>query len=251
MSVLKWGNLTFELTEGDTAYTVISCEKEAVEAVIPRLLEGLPVRSIYEHAFEGCKRLERVIFPEPTEEDILNDRAFTEIGEYAFCDCISLKEVILPSTVNTIERGAFYCCSSLEKAVFFGAFVGSYAFSGCKKLQIVSPVYHVSEGAFRDCESLQYFPVTDDIEYISEDGFEHCAALTEIVIPRSVKSIHGLAFRGCRGLKKVVFEETAGWRWHCVYTDEWKSLDVSDPEKNAKNLGLVDFDDGVSEFSRE
>jgi hypothetical protein len=118
-------------------------------------------------------------------------------------------------------------------------------------LRIVSPVYHVSEGAFRDCESLQYFPVTEDIEYISEDGFENCAALTEIVIPRSVKSIHGLAFRGCRGLKRVTFEETEGWRWHCVYTDEWKAFDVSDPEKNAKNLGLVDFDDGVSEFSRE
>ena len=251
MSEKKIGKLTYREINGGTAYIVTECEKDAVEVEIPAKVDGLPVTAVWYHAFENCTLLEKVTFPEPTEEDWVQGNTFDEIGDYAFSGCSSLKEVEIPYCVHTIGRGAFYDCVSLRKATFGDIFVGSYAFSGCKKLEEVSPVDYVNEGVFRFCESLKELPVTKDLKEIGEDAFEHCYGLTEITIPATTRCIEGLAFRSCRGLKRVVFEEPNGWVWHCRYTDKDYPLDLSDPERNAKSLGEVDFDDGVSSWRRE
>ena len=246
----KIGNLIFREINDGTAYIVAECDKTAVEVEIPAKVDGLPVTAVGYNAFEDCTLLKKVVFPEPTEEDRMLCQTFDEICEYAFSGCSCLEEVELPYCVHTIGRGAFYNCVSLRKATFFDAFVGSYAFSGCKSLQSVSPVNYVNEGTFRFCESLTQLPVTKTLKEIEEDAFEHCYGLTEIVIPATTKYIGGLAFRSCRGLKKVVFEEPNGWTWLNRYTDEEKPLDLSDPERNARSLGEIDYDDGVSSWRK-
>lgn len=251
MNTVKQGKLTFTLINGETAYAVTACEKDAVEIVLPEKVNGLVVRKVEEYAFEDCKSLKQVIFPEPSEEAWTADEYLEEIGEYAFSGCISLKEVALPYGVRTVGRGAFYGCKALERASFDRAFVCGYAFSGCEKLVSVSPVSFVSEGAFRDCKSLKELPLAKGAREIDEDGFEHCEGLTEIVIPASVKRIGGLAFRGCYALKKATFEAPDGWVWHCRYTGKDYPLDLSDPARNAKSLGWADFDDGVSSWRRQ
>ena len=56
-------------------------------------------------AFDSKKKLEVV----ELHEDLL------EIGKYAFRSCISLKRVIVPSTVTLIGVSAFSSCVRLEK----------------------------------------------------------------------------------------------------------------------------------------
>ena len=41
----------------------------------------------------------------------------TSIGSSAFSECSSLKEIVLPYSVNKINTRLFYGCSSLEKVV--------------------------------------------------------------------------------------------------------------------------------------
>ena len=86
---------------------------------------------------------------------------------------------------------------------------------------------------------------------IEDDAFEHCDGLTEIVFPKSLRRIGDLAFRGCRGLIRVTFAETEGWYGTCRYDDSHDPLDLSDPERNARWLAQVDFDDGPNGWYRK
>ena len=67
------------------------------------------VSSVEDHAFEGAKNLEKIT---------ISDGIFY-IGEYAFKDCTSLKEVVIDKTWGgvLIPRNAFDGCTSLDPAV--------------------------------------------------------------------------------------------------------------------------------------
>ncbi|MCQ2198803.1 MAG: leucine-rich repeat domain-containing protein [Paludibacteraceae bacterium] len=53
----------------------------------------------------------------------------TEIGEFAFNDCTSLKSVEIPSSVKSIGENAFNLCKSLKSArVPKGCEIGKDAF---------------------------------------------------------------------------------------------------------------------------
>lgn len=80
---------------------------------------------IHKYAFwntSGLKKLEKVILPE----------GVTVIEDYAFKDCLALKEVVFPSTLKRIGRYAFEGCDQMIKAhlpegltdIWYGAFVG-------------------------------------------------------------------------------------------------------------------------------
>lgn len=67
------------------------------------------VSSVEDHAFEGAKNLEKIT---------ISDGVFY-IGEYAFKDCTSLKEVVIDKTWGgvVIPENAFDGCTSLDPAV--------------------------------------------------------------------------------------------------------------------------------------
>lgn len=67
------------------------------------------VKQIGANAFEDAKSLETVLFADHAQLET--------IGEFAFADCNSLKEIILPEGVKEIGRGAFFDCRSLRTAV--------------------------------------------------------------------------------------------------------------------------------------
>lgn len=246
----SYGPLTLKETYGGKAYSVLDCEKDATEAVIPKEVDGKPVVDVVDFAFEDCVKLKKVTFPENEYTDFEEGEGpmyFHEIGYQAFGGCIALEEVVLPDVgFYTVGQSAFYGCSSLKRAVFpRGAYVGSYAFSSCSSLTEVTKVKDVSEGAFSYCSSLTYLPIDEGTSVISEDAFEHCSSLRDIVIPSSVKLIEPLAFRGCENLASVTFSDPFGWQIDSSYTDKTYDLDLSDPALNARRLSGMDFDDGI------
>ena len=246
MDIIKYEKLTLEITSDKLGYVITECEKDAIDVIIPKMVEGLPVVKIEDYAFSECKDLISVKFPEYDMNDYINDNLLREIGEYAFSHCYSLEEIEIPEYVYTIKWGTFYNCKSLKKASYStNTYVGSYAFYNCKNLVEVSSTNEIGEGAFSHCESLNYFPLINGTTSIEEDSFEHCDSLTEITIPATVNSIGKLAFRGCANLKSVHFENTSNWYWQNRYTGEDVEIDVSNPEKMAKWLSGMDFDDGV------
>ncbi len=85
------------------------------------------VTEIKASAFSGCSDLSNIKLP---------DAASIAIGRYAFSNCISLGEIIIPSGVTTIDQGMAQGCTSLVK------------------VSIPSSVTGINKWAFKDCGSL-------------------------------------------------------------------------------------------------
>ena len=79
METVELGNLTY-LLEDDNEYTIIRCDEDAVSVEIPLEVNGIPVTKIGDTAFEDCKKLTSVIFPDDVELQIRTTDAF-EIGD--------------------------------------------------------------------------------------------------------------------------------------------------------------------------
>ena len=61
------------------------------------------------------------------------------ISDYFFYGCISLKEIVIPDTVTTIDFRAFWDCTSLTRITIPASVtkIDSEAFDGCKKDKLV------------------------------------------------------------------------------------------------------------------
>ena len=83
------------------------------------------------------------------------------VGEAAFKGLTNLKKVILPNTIEVIDREAFANCTALTSIKLGGNKldeIGNNAFSGCTKLtriDIPKNVSRIRGGAFDDCNALQ------------------------------------------------------------------------------------------------
>ena len=83
----------------------------------------------------------------------------TKISEYAFYECYSLTNVVIPVSVTSIGFGAFFKCTSLTSIEIPDGVtsVGGYAFFRCKSLKSViigKNVTSIGSQVFDYCESL-------------------------------------------------------------------------------------------------
>ena len=71
-------------------------------------------------------------------ESITIPNSVTTIGDYAFCNCISLESITIPNSVTAIGDYAFYGCSSLESVLIPDNVtkIGYYAFYNCDNLTV-------------------------------------------------------------------------------------------------------------------
>lgn len=130
---------------------------------------------------------------------------------YAFYKNRYLREITVPSGVTAVESQAFYGCSALEKATFYGTcWIGKGAFRDCKSLKEVDlgKTAAVCDEAFMNCRALSALTFSDGIEKIGERAFYGCGGLVSVVLPPSVSDLGADCFGGCNGLEKIVFGGT-------------------------------------------
>ena len=165
---------------------------------IPSKIKGLPVTSIGDYAFSNCDSLKNITIPD----------SVTSIGREAFLNCYSLKSIIIPDSVGDIGESAFFNCSSLESIIIPNSItsIGSTAFYGCRSLtNIIIPdsVTYIGEQAFEGCSSLTNLIIPDSVEGIGNRAFDGCSSLESVIIPDSIKVIGKEAFISCSSLKNI------------------------------------------------
>ncbi len=139
------------------------------------------VWSIGMNAFAGSYMLERVEMP---EGDLY------QIGDFAFSNCLALRELTIPMSVGDLGEGIVNNCPRLES--FYGAFVGedgrSLIVDGT--LKCIAPA------------GLTSYSIPEGVTAIGGRALSWCDELTSITIPESVVEIGASAFSDCVNLER-------------------------------------------------
>ena len=135
----------------------------------------------------------------------------TEIGDYAFYDCL-VSKVTVPESVEAIGFGAFMNCSSLSEInVPYGVTeIDQWTFVNCTSLKAVTipdSLTEIGGGAFQNCRMLSDINLPDGLKNIAGSAFQGCTSLKEISIPDSVTTIGAQAFYDCKALKNVTLSK--------------------------------------------
>ena len=158
----------YTLSENGEYYTLTNYREDTAVVTVPTTYNGLPVKAIGAHAFGS----------------------------------VAVKEVILPSSVDTIHSHAFYDHRTLEKINLAGvAHIGEYAFYNCNMLAEIDLVSAVSLG-------------------------EYCfsgAGLAEVTIPEGVIEIGTNAFSSCENLTQMNYLAVS-----CADLDHFQSIIARD-----------------------
>ena len=227
-------------TSGDFEYSVDSGNVRITRYIgsggpvdIPATIDGKPVTSIGELAFQQCSGITSINIP----------NSVTSIQQGAFSNCSGLSSITIPSSVTSIENTAFWGCSGLTSITIPSSVtsIGVNVFYGCSGLTDITvdssnPSFCSESGVLfnKDKTTLIYYPlgktdsytipdgvtvieqyafycnskltsvtIPSSVTSIGENAFQHCTGLTSITIPNGVISIGNFAFGSCTGLKSI------------------------------------------------
>ena len=176
---------------------------------------------------DGITRIGHYAFAGCAVESVTIGNDVTSIGEGAFFECLSLKDISFGNSLNSIGIGAFMG-SGLERVVLpdslqivgesafaetvsevtFGKGlirIDKYAFSACKLTRLVLPdsLAAIGESAFQNCP-IEDISFGNGLSRIEKGAFCGCS-MEVLSFPDNLKSIGDLAFAKCSALRKVRF----------------------------------------------
>lgn len=162
---------------------------------------GKNVESIGDRAFANCEELEVVDFSKAT--------TLKRIGEDAFKDCHSLKEVILPESLEYLGKSAFEHCETLKNVTIQSSALlnlRSSTFNHCKNLEQVTlpdSIRKIHSYCFLSCSKLQQIDLPSNLISLGESVFCYCRSLKAVTLPKSIRCIPEDCFEGCTALEAV------------------------------------------------
>ena len=179
---------------------------------VPGVLNGAysvkeGTRIICDSAFFWCVSLSEIVIPS----------SVTSIGDRAFEDCSSLQYISIPKSVICLNGNPFVewdgkleCLSPnfvYEDDILFNkdkSRIISFRNQNIKSYVIPSSVTSIGDSAFSWCDSLSEIVIPSSVTSIGDNAFSSCRSLSEIVIPSSVTSIGDDAFFHCDSLSEIV-----------------------------------------------
>ena len=141
------------------------------EIIFPASLKCIP--------YLGDNAVRKVVIPEGVEM----------IGDAAFSNSYNLLTITLPSTITSIESGAFYN-------------------TGITSFNYPQDITSISSWVFQNT-NLKEFSVPEKVTEIGDRAFMECSILEKITIPKSVTYIGADAFKDCRNLTIYGYKDSA------------------------------------------
>lgn len=136
------------------------------------------------------------------------------VRSYAFADSETLKNVVMPESVNLAGNDVFKNCL-IENATIPVCL--SYQLGNASRTSLVTVTMlkgnatEIKNSAFYNCASLTSVTIPDSVTSIRTSVFEGCSSLTSVTIPDSVTSIGQAAFYDCYNLKNVYISDIVKW----------------------------------------
>ena len=153
--------------------------------------------SLSKQWYIGENTITKVIIPE----------GIKKINAYAFASLTALEEIVLPSTLESIEYGAFYGCSSLQKITFSGEnnlfIINQNAFENCDLQGTIdmTGACVISDYAFAGNPDLKGVVTDDSLLSIGQYAFAGCKSLKDVTITSQKVKYGAYAFTGCESLE--------------------------------------------------
>ena len=223
-----------------TRDTLIQCPGAKTSVTIPN-----GVTTIVESAFAGCSSLasinvasgnthysstdgalynyaqDTLILCPEAKSSINIPNGVTCIKGYAFCNCIGLTSIPIPSSVTYINvNAAFEGCDALTS---INVASGNTRYSsidgvlynqaqdsllkcprGKNSVSMPNSLTCIYRGAFSECKNLTSITIPNSVRIIDQQAFKMCSNLTSVTIGNSVHSIDWWAFHGCDSLSSIV-----------------------------------------------
>lgn len=123
---------------------------------------GENVKSIGDYAFDKTSIINL---------NFATNSKLTTIGKFAFRNCVSLKEAILPETLITIDNYCFYGDTDLTKVTMY------------------DNVTSLGNGSFKDCAKLETLKLSNNIATLTGETFWNCDSLAELILPSNLTKL--------------------------------------------------------------
>lgn len=178
--------------------------------------------------------------------EIIIGEGITRIPSYSFYDFNKAESVSLPSTLTSIGTMAFFQCA-FEEIIFPTAVehIGRGAFSHCKQLRtcdIQEKVTVLEPFVFEECVMLENITFQEGLTELKEGCLMCCDKINVLIIPSSVTNLEEL-YAG--GVQIMVFRGNPPALPKDPVTGEYwlgyGSLTVYYPENNKKWKELIAF----------
>ena len=139
----------------------------------------------------------------------------TAIGESAFFQR-NITSITFPNSITSIDRAAFYCCSSLDSVALPEkvTVIGDMLFANCTSLRrVVIPegLTLIDNSAFNSCYSLDSLIIPNSVTRIEDWAFALCKGLTYVEMSKGLTYVGRGAFGDCSALNTVIIPDLTSW----------------------------------------
>ena len=188
------------------------------------------------YAFDFCMSLKTITIPS----------SITSVGTYAFYNCYSLVSVTIPNGVTSIRTNAFYNCYSLVSVVIPDSVrsIESSSFTNCYSLILITipdSVTIIGGSVFGDCHSLTSIMIPGNVTSIGTYVFSGCASLASITIPDGVASIANYMLRECYSLASITIPDGVASTGNSTFQYCYSLASVTIPD-SVTSIGNHAFD---------
>lgn len=195
-SLIDLDNPDYQIKVRDGKAIIMRYAGTAETVSIPASFGDVPTEEISSYSYKV------------TKEDEDGDPYTVTYTAGAFQGNNTVKSIILPNTLLTINTKAFQNCTALETISLPTGLksIGDYAFRSCGQLQEIQLPYGletIGTNVFSGCSSLTALEIPGSWTEVPAGFFSGLTGLTSITIPNSITTIGANAFMGCSGLQQI------------------------------------------------
>ena len=177
------------------------------ECTMNSVVIGAGVEIIGEGAFENSGNLTAVILGSVDPElPIIKYSSLRTIESYAFRNCSSLNEIVIPDTVKSIGSHAFRGSGIYDNAsgvVYAGNWIVDYTDSLSGDVSVAEGTVGIANYAFYQCMTMTSIDMPNSVRTIGRAAFYECSKLKTVAFPQTLEAIEDYTFYRCDRLKGI------------------------------------------------